>query len=222
MLEGKIDMGARRQVRGRMTPVSVIFARGGSKGIPNKNLQLFAGKSLITRAIESAQATARMDRIIVSTDSNEIAAAGFAVGAEVPFRRPAKLASDASPECLFRRHALTFLKETEGVLPEAMVSVPTTSPLRLASDVEACITAYQQGGWGAIVTVTDAQRSPYFNMVRIDSDGQARIVLDSPTSFVCRQDAPQLYDMCTAAYVIRAEFVFESESLWSGLVGWVP
>jgi N-acylneuraminate cytidylyltransferase len=111
------------------------------------------------------------------------------------------------------------LKETEGVLPEAMVSLPTTSPLRMASDVEACITAYQQGGWDAIVTVTEAQRSPYFNMVRMGSDGQARIALDSPTSFVRRQDAPQLYDMCTAAYIIRAEFVFESESLWSGRVG---
>jgi len=160
-----------------------------------------------------------MDRIIVSTDSNDMAAAALAAGAEVPFMCPVKLASDASPEWLSRRHALTFLKETEGVLPEAMVSVPTTSPLRLTSDIEACIIAYQQGGWDAIVTVTDAQRSPYFNMVRIDSDGQARIALDSPTSFVRRQDAPQLYDMCTAAYVIRAEFVFESESLWSGRVG---
>ena len=164
-----------------MTLVGVIFARGGSKGIPNKNLQLVAGKPLVTRAIETAQAIAGIDRLIVSTDSNEIAAVSLAAGAEVPFIRPAHLASDASPEWLSWRHALSFLKETEGVLPKAMVSLPTTSPLRLASDVEACITAYQQGGWDAIVTVTQAQRSPYFNMVRMDSDGQARIALDSPT-----------------------------------------
>ena len=197
----------------------MIFARGGSKGIPNKNLQLVAGKPLVTRAIETAQAVAGIDRLIVSTDSNEIAAASLAAGAEVPLPKPVGLASVDSPEWLSWRHVLSFLKETEGVLPEAMVSVPTTSPLRLASDIEACITAYQQVGWDAIVTVTQAQRSPYFNMVRMDSDGQARIALDSPTSFVRRQDTPQLYDMCTAAYVIHAEFVFESESLWSGRVG---
>ena len=202
-----------------MTLLGVIFARGGSKGIPNKNLQLVAGKPLVTRAIETAQAIVGIDRLIVSTDSHEIAAVSLAAGAEVPFIRPAHLASDESAEWLSWRHALTFLKETEGFIPEAMVSLPTTSPLRLASDVEACITAYQLGGWDAIVTVTQAQRSPYFNMVRMDSDGQARIALDSPTNFARRQDTPQLYDMCTAASVIRSEFVFESDSLWSGRVG---
>lgn len=202
-----------------MTLVGVIFARGGSKGIPNKNLQLVAGKPLVTMAIETAQATTGIDRLIVSTDSNEIAAVAIAAGAEVPFMRPAKLASDASPEWLSWRHVLSFLKETDGVLPEAMVSLPTTSPLRMPSDVEACITIYQQGDWDAVVTVTQAQRNPYFNMVRMGSDGQAHIALDSPENYVRRQDAPQLYDMCTVSYVIRAEFVFESESLWSGRVG---
>lgn len=202
-----------------MTLVGVIFARGGSKGIPNKNLQLVAGKPLVTMAIETAQATAGIDRLIVSTDSNEIAAVSLAAGAEVPFMRPAKLGTDESPEWLSWRHVLSFLKETEGVLPEAMVSLPTTSPLRKPSDVEACITTYQQGDWDAIVTVTQAQRSPYFNMVRVGSDGQAHIALDSSKSYVRRQDAPHLYDMCTVSYVIRAEFVLENDSFWSGRVG---
>ena len=204
-----------------MTQVGMIFARGGSKGIPNKNLQLVGGKPLITRAIETAQATVGIDRLIVSTDSKEIASTSLGAGAEVPFMRPAHLASDASPEWLSWKHALSFLKETDGTLPDVMVSIPTTSPLRLASDVETCITAYRQGGWDAIVTVTEAQRSPYFNMVRMNPGGQARIALDAPTNFIRRQDTPQLYDMCTVAYVVRSEFVFESESLWSGRVGTV-
>ncbi len=202
-----------------MTMVGMIFARGGSKGIPNKNLQVVAGKPLITRAIETAKAVAGLDRLIVSTDSNEIANVALAAGAEVPFLRPEHLADDASAEWLSWRHALTFLKETGGTLPNAMVSIPTTSPLRLAIDVDACITAYHQGGWDAIITVTQAQRSPYFNMIRMGPDGQASIVLKTPTDFVRRQDAPQFYDMCTVAYVVRAEFVLQNDSLWAGRVG---
>jgi N-acylneuraminate cytidylyltransferase len=199
--------------------VGMIFARGGSKGIPNKNLQVVAGKPLITRAIETGQATAGLDRLIVSTDSDEIAEIALAAGAEIPFMRPNHLASDTSAEWLSWRHALVFLRETDGALPNAMVSIPTTSPLRLASDVDACITAYQQGSWDAIVTVTEAQRSPYFNMVSINPSGQASIAVEPSTNYMRRQDAPQLYDMCTVAYVVRGEFVLQSESLWSGRVG---
>ena len=202
-----------------MTMVGMIFARGGSKGIPNKNLQVLAGKPLITRAIETAQAVTGLDRLIVSTDSNEIVDAALAAGAEVPFLRPGHLANDTSAEWLSWRHALNFLKKTSGALPDAMVSIPTTSPLRLASDVDACITAYQQGSWDAIVTVTQAQRSPYFNMVRIDPEGQASIALSSPSGLSRRQDAPQLYDMCTVAYVVRAEIVLQNDSFWGGRVG---
>lgn len=202
-----------------MTTVGMIFARGGSKGIPNKNLQVVAGKSLLERAIETAQAVAGLDRVIVSTDSKEIASAAKDAGAEVPFIRPHYLADDMSAEWLSWQHAMSFLRESEGVAPSAMVSIPTTSPLRLASDIDACITAYQLGDWDAIVTVAEAQRSPYFNMVSIDPSGQASIAVQLPTSYVRRQDSPKLYDLCTVAYVVRSEFIFQSETLWSGRVG---
>lgn len=202
-----------------MTVIGIIFARGGSKGIPNKNLQMVAGKSLIARAIETAQETAGLNRIIVSTDSAAIAKVALDAGAEVPFMRPKDLASDTSSEWLSWQHALAFLREADGALPTAMVSVPTTSPLRLASDIDACITAYHQGDWDAIVTVAAAQRSPYFNMVSIEPSGQVNIAVKPPSGYVRRQDAPRLYDICTVAYVVRSEFVLESESLWSGRVG---
>jgi N-acylneuraminate cytidylyltransferase len=100
-----------------------------------------------------------------------------------------------------------------------MVSIPTTSPLRLVSDVDACITAYQEGSWDVIITVTQAQRSPYFNMVQLDPSGQVSIAVEPSTDFVRRQDTPQLYDMCTVAHVVRAEFALQNDSLWSGRVG---
>jgi N-acylneuraminate cytidylyltransferase len=156
---------------------------------------------------------------MVSTDSDEIAEIALAAGAEVPFMRPKHLATDTSSEWLSWQHALTFLKETDGVLPATMVSLPVTSPLRIASDIDACITAYKQGNWDAIVSVTESQRSPYFNMVSIDPLGQASIAVQPPAKFVRRQDAPLLYDMCTVAYVLRTDFVLQRDSLWSGRVG---
>ena len=202
-----------------MTVVGMIFARGGSKGIPNKNLQLVAGKSLITRAIETAQSVSALDRLIISTDSQEIADVALGAGAEVPFLRPTHLSGDLSAEWLAWQHALEFLKDTGGEFPDTMVSIPTTSPLRVAADIESCINLYRDGGWDAVVTVTPAQRSPYFNMVRLAPDGQASIALDSPAGFVRRQDSPQLYDMCTVAYVVRTEFILQNDSLWAGRVG---
>ena len=204
-----------------MTLVGMVFARGGSKGIPNKNLQLVAGKSLIERAIDTALASHKVERIIVSTDSTEIAEVAIAAGAEVPFLRPAHLAEDSSSEWFAWRHALAFLNKSDGILPDAMISIPTTSPLRLVSDIDACIEAYYQGGWDTLITVTEAQRNPYFNMVQIDPGGRASIAVTPPSDIVRRQDSPVLFDICTIAYVVRAEFVLEHDSMWDGRVGTV-
>lgn len=204
-----------------MNKVAMIFARGGSKGIPNKNLQLVAGKSLIQRAIDTALASVNVDRIIVSTDSTEIAKVAIAAGAEVPFLRPAYLAEDSSAEWFAWRHALAYLDKSDGVLPDAMISIPTTSPLRLVSDIDACIEAYDQGGWDAVITVSEAQRNPYFNMVQIDSSSRASIAVKPPSDLVRRQDSPVLFDICTIAYVVRAEFVLQHDSMWDGRVGTV-
>ena len=90
--------------------IAFVFARGGSKGLPGKNLRQFAGKPLIAHAIEHALAVPRIDRVIVSTDSPDIASVARDFGAEVPFLRPADLAADDSPEWLSWRHALNFLQ----------------------------------------------------------------------------------------------------------------
>ena len=116
-----------------MTIVAFIFARGGSKGLCGKNILPLAGKPLIAWSIEQALSVSRIDRVIVSTDSTEIAAIALKNGAEVPFIRPAELAGDDSPEWLSWRHALNYVYETTGVFPETMVSVPTTLKTALMS-----------------------------------------------------------------------------------------
>lgn len=201
-----------------MKAVAFIFARGGSKGLPGKNIRLLGGKPLIAWSIEHALAVKRIVRVIVSTDSEEIAAVARVYGAEVPFIRPAELARDDSPEWLAWRHALNFLRETTGELPEVMVSVPTTAPLRLALDIENCLDEYEKGEADMVITVTDAHRSPYFNMVKTNADGTVGLVMSSQYAIARRQDVPVVYDMATVCYVSNPAFVMTHNSSFEGRV----
>ena len=201
-----------------MSIVAFIFARGGSKGLPGKNIRPFAGKPLIVWAIEQAQAVPRISRLLVSTDCEEIAAVAVSHGAEVPFLRPAELAQDDSPEWLAWRHGLQYLTETTGALPEAMVSVPATAPLRLPMDIDNCLDEFGRGKVDMVITVTEAHRNPYFNMVKPKQDGSVELVIPPERGVIRRQDAPPVYDMATVAYVARPEFVLTHPGTFAGRV----
>jgi N-acylneuraminate cytidylyltransferase len=201
-----------------MTIIAFIFARGGSKGLPGKNIRCLAGKPLIAWSIEHALAVERIDRVIVSTDSEEIADVARQYGAEVPFIRPEKLALDDSPEWLAWRHALNYLKETDGILPDQMVSVPATAPLRSILDINKCLDEFEKGDVDVVITVTDANRSPFFNMVKRNSDGTFGLVISPSTTLTRRQDVPVVYDMTTVAYVVKPEFVMKHENTFDGRV----
>lgn len=201
-----------------MATVAFIFARGGSKGLPGKNIRLLGGKPLIAWSIEHALSVDRIDRVIVSTDSNEIAEISRRHGAEVPFTRPAELARDESAEWLAWRHGLEYLKEDTGALPEVMVSVPATAPLRLAVDIDNCLDEYERGSVDVVISVTDAHRSPYFNMVKSNPDGTYSLVNAQPSVVERRQDAPLVYDMTTVCYVANSEFVMSHDSIFEGRV----
>ena len=202
-----------------MNAVAFIFARGGSKGLPGKNIRNLAGRPLIAWSIEHARAVKRIERIIVSTDSEEIASVARNFGAEVPFLRPKELARDDAPEWLAWQHALSFLLETEGSLPAAMVSIPPTAPLRLPHDLENCLNEFEKGGVDVVITVSDAHRSPWFNMVKRNQDGSVGLVIEAPRSITRRQDAPEVFDMATVAYVARPDFVLERTGIFNGKVG---
>ena len=201
-----------------MRAIAFIFARGGSKGLPGKNIRMLEGKPLIAWSIEHAKKISRIERTIVSTDSEEIAAVARQYGADVPFIRPANLADDHCPEWLAWQHALNYVQQTEGILPDAMVSIPTTGPLRHPEDIEKCLDEYAFGGADAIVTVTDAHRSPWFNMVTKNEDGSVGLVIPSVSSVARRQDVPPAYDLTTVAYVADPNFVLSATSLFSGCV----
>jgi CMP-N-acetylneuraminic acid synthetase len=200
-----------------MSTVAFIFAREGSKGLPGKNIRRFGGKPLIAWSIECAQSVKSIDQVIVSTDSEEIADISKRYGANVPFMRPPELATDESPEWLSWRHALEYVRSSSGALPEFMVSLPTTSPLRSVDDVESCIKQFSKGGCDVVVTATEANRNPYFNMIRDQGDGTVCLVSES-TKVKRRQDAPVVQDMTTVCYVANPRFVLSHNSIFDGRV----
>lgn len=188
------------------------------KVLPGKNIRPLGGKPLIAWSIEHARAVSRIERVFVSTDSEEIAAVAREYGAIVPFIRPAEFSRDDSPEWLAWRHALNFLLDKDGVLPEVMVSVPATAPMRLPIDIENCLDEYEKGDADVVITMTDAHRSPYFNMVKNNDDGTVGLVIPPQSVISRRQDAPAVYDMATVAYVARPAFVMTHNATFEGRV----
>ena len=198
--------------------LGITPARGGSKGIPGKNIRKVCGKPLISFTIEVALATPEIDRYIVSTDDEEIARVAERYGAEVPFMRPQELARDDSPEWRTWQHAVRTLDNMDGGKIEVLVCVPPTSPLRAVEDVDACVDLLLQTDADLVCTVRPAHRNPYYNMVVLDDQGYARLAVTPSGAIHRRQDAPFMYDMTTVAYAVRPEFLLRATSIFEGKV----
>ena len=181
-----------------MTTIAWVFARGGSRGIKRKNLCTVGDIPLLGHAIMAAQAATLVHRVMVSTDDEEIADAARHYGAEVPWLRPAELATDDAPEWLAWKHAVWAVPSCS-----LFVSVPCTSPLRLPEDIDNCIGALTIDAQ-EVITVTSARRSPWYNMVTIHPyTGWVYTAVYNGQNYERRQDAPAVYDMTTVCYVAR-------------------
>ena len=199
-----------------MRNFAFIFARGGSKGLPGKNIKPLAGKPLIQYSIDSAMACSSIDMIFVSTDDRAIAEIAQDGGAVV-IDRPAELATDTSPEWLSWRHAIKWVEERYGQF-EGFVSLPATSPLRDIEDIERAIKQQQQKNADICISVTPANRSPFFNMVKINKDGFAELVNKSKNAVMRRQDAPTVFDITTVVYASTPDFIRKNLNIFSGQV----
>lgn len=197
--------------------IAAVFARGGSKGVPDKNQRLLGGTPLVVRAVEQAFACRSVDRVILSTDSATIAELGRSAGAEVPWLRPSHLSADTAREWDAWRHLLGWLAE-EGDEPDRLLVVPCTAPLRSVDDLERCLAAAEDPSADIVLTVTTAHRNPWFNMVTVDEHGCARLVLEPDRRVHRRQDAPSVFDVTTVAFVARPRFVMSSDSIYDGSV----
>jgi len=199
-----------------MKTVAFIFARGGSKGLVNKNIRNFCGKPLISWAIQHAKAVDEISEVVVSTDSPEIAQIAIDYGARVPFIRPSELATDDSPEWLSWRHAVNFLRKEEGKDFDCFISVPATSPLRLPSDLRAALNLFSEKKAEVVVSMTESDRNPYFNIVEKDVEGYISISSKLPEPLFRRQDAPKTFDLTTVAYVTSPDNILKNSSIFSG------
>jgi N-acylneuraminate cytidylyltransferase len=195
-----------------------IFARGGSKGVPRKNIRPLAGRPLIAYAIETALACPSLGDVIVSTDDEEIAEVARRYGARVPFMRPDDLAGDTSPEWLAWRHALDWAEADGGPL-DAFVSLPATSPFRAVADVEACIDTLRSApSADAVITVTASPANPFFNMVTLGEGNVANLAMAPGGAIARRQDAPVMFDITAVAYAVRPRHIRGAERLFDGEV----
>ena len=156
-----------------MKIIALICARGNSKGIKNKNLLKFKNTTLLGNSIKQAFSSKYINKVIVSTDSQKIAKESLKNRAEVPFLRPPKLASDNTPEIEVWRHAIKFINKNNDL--DYIVSVPTTSPLRLVSDINKCVSKAIKENLDIVFTASKASRNPYFNMVQIKNGKLERI-----------------------------------------------
>ena len=200
--------------------LAFIFARGCSKGLPNKNIKMFCGEPLISYSISTALESSHIDTVYVSTDNSEIADVAAKSGAIVPFTRPTKYSGDKSPEIHAWKHAIKWYIDHHQAKPRVLVSIPDTSPLRVASDIDKCLHKFFEspGQFDAVITITEAHRNPYFNMVKYDEAGTVSL-LNGQHEISRRQDAPKVYDVCTVAYVADCNHVLDADSLFDGNIG---
>ena len=186
-----------------------ICARGGSKGVKDKNIRELCGIPLIGHTIRQAKRWGRAHRIICSTDSSQIAEVAKRYGAEVPFMRPAELATDTCGKIAVLRHALRTTEELTGEKFSILVDLDVTAPVRRIEDIEEAFQLFLKGRSDSVVSVTPARRNPYFNMLELQSDGYAAVVKKLQKPFVRRQDAPAVYDMNASIYVFHREYVLD-------------
>jgi CMP-N-acetylneuraminic acid synthetase len=179
--------------------VCVIPARGGSKGLPGKNIKMFCGKPLIAHTIEQAKQSKYIDRVIVSTEAEEIAQISLEYGAEVPFIRPMELARDSSSTVDVLLHVINWLEDVDRYDFDILLLLHVTTPLRSIEDIDKSVSLLVEEQADNVISVTEARRNPYFNMVEEDSDGFVRLVKEG--CFSTRQAAPKVYDMNASIYV---------------------
>jgi CMP-N,N'-diacetyllegionaminic acid synthase len=185
----------------------VIPARGGSKGLPGKNLKRLGSHSLIGHAVASAREACMLTRFVVSTDSAEIADEARQHGAEAPFLRPAELASDHAGMVPVLQHAVRWLESATGVRPDFVVTLQPTSPFRTGAEIDRTIATVADTGADSAQTLVEASYHPFF-MKTLDGDRTIALFADGK-KYVRRQDAPAVYQPSGAVYVTRYPLLME-------------
>jgi CMP-N,N'-diacetyllegionaminic acid synthase len=196
-----------------------ICARGGSKGVENKNIKLINGKPLIGYSIEQAINSKLFDHVVISTDSDEIAKISKNFGAEVFFKRDKDLATDDAGKLEVIRDAFLKSETFYGKKYKYLVDLDATSPLRNLSDILESFNQLKRDNNSNLITATPSRRSPYFNLVEVDDDGKVTLSKKLESAILRRQDAPKSYDMNASIYIWTRETLLNHSSMFLNSTG---
>lgn len=193
-----------------------ICARGGSKGVKDKNILALAGRPLIAHSIDQARSSGLFAAIVVSSDSEAILETARQNGVDFLIERPAELATDTAAKLPVIRHCASTTEQLLGRQADVFVDLDATSPLRSVDDIRNVVAMVEVGGTGNVITGTPSRRSPYFNMVELGDDGAPRLVKTLPSLVHRRQDAPACFDMNASIYAWKRDALFTEGPLLNG------
>ncbi|MCT7626110.1 acylneuraminate cytidylyltransferase family protein [Aliarcobacter butzleri] len=191
-----------------------ICARGGSKGVKNKNIKELKGKPLIAYTIEQAKASGLFEHIVISTDSDDIANVAKEYGAEVFFKRSEEMASDTAGKLDVIKDAFEKSEKYYNKTFDYLIDLDATAPLRIVEDIINSFKQFKQNGNDNLITAMPSRRSPYFNLVEQDKDGKVYLSKKLDNSIVRRQDAPKSYDMNASIYIWKRDIILNENSIF--------
>ena len=198
-----------------MKHLCTICARGGSVGVKGKNIRPLLGKPLITYSIEQALESKQFDAIAVSSDSEKILSIAREYGADYLIHRPAELAENTSPKLPAIQHCVKEVENLSAQGIEIVVDLDATSPLRAVSDIVNVIELIEHKKVSNVITGMPAKRSPYFNLVEVNSEGTVMLSKPLPVAVTRRQDSPKCYDMNASIYAWKRDVLFESPTIFN-------
>jgi len=202
--------------------LGLVPARGGSKGVPHKNIRLLCGRPLLQYTAEAALSATRLTRVILTTEDEEVARVGRECGLEVPFLRPASLAEDKTPMLPVVQHALNWFEE-RGQHFDAVCLLQPTNPLRTPAVIDSCIELFERSDADTVFTVlaVPAEHNPHWTYLK-NADGTLRLSTGEAMPIARRQDLPEAFHREGSVYVTRRQVVLEENSLYGKRVCGFP
>lgn len=194
-----------------------IGARKGSKGVPGKNFRPLCGKPLIDWSLDQLFANPRVGAVVVSTDDEAIYDHAVRRGALKIGLRPAELATDTAPKWGVWQHALATSEALTGPV-SAFLDLDCTSPLRLPEDIDGALTLYEIEHPDMVMSVCEARKNPYFNLVEPDASGALHVSKELPGGVWARQDAPVVYEHVGLVYVVNPDYLRRAKTIYEGRV----
>lgn len=191
-----------------------ICARGGSKGVKNKNIKELNGKPLIAYTIEQAKESGLFEHIVISTDSDDIANVAQECGAEVFFKRSSEMASDTAGKLDVIKDAFKRSEEYYSKTFDYLIDLDATAPLRSVEDIINSFKQFKKDNNENLITAMPSRRSPYFNLVEQDKNGKVYLSKKLDDAVVRRQDAPKSYDMNASIYIWKRDIILNENSIF--------